>query len=49
MEVPDEGKLIGYADDLAVIMIGNNEEDLRESTKEALRLVGVWMVSLTCW
>ena len=43
MEVSDEVKLIGYADDLAVIVIEKNEEDLRERTKEALRLVGVWM------
>ncbi|KAJ3640617.1 hypothetical protein Zmor_027169 [Zophobas morio] len=43
MEVPDGVKLIGYADDLAVIVIGKNEEDLRERTEEALRLVGAWM------
>ncbi|KAJ3658608.1 hypothetical protein Zmor_010337 [Zophobas morio] len=43
MEVSDEVKLIGYADDLAVIVIEKNEEDLRERTKEVLRLVGVWM------
>ncbi|KAJ3639073.1 hypothetical protein Zmor_004372 [Zophobas morio] len=43
MEVPDGVKLIGYADDLAVIAIGKNEEDLRERTEEALRLVGAWM------
>ncbi|KAJ3661624.1 hypothetical protein Zmor_006012 [Zophobas morio] len=43
MEVPDGVKLIGYADDLAVIVRGKSEEDLRERTEEALRLVGAWM------
>ena len=43
MEVSDGVKLIRYADDLAVIVIRKDEKDLRKRTKEALRLVGVWM------
>ena len=37
------GVKLGYADDLAVIVIGKNEEDLIERTNEALRLLSVWM------
>ena len=36
-------RMVGYADDLAVIVIGKSKEDLRERTEEALRLVGAWM------